>query len=781
MKIIRLFSFSLLFLSILFLSPLAWGEDKALPWMEMIKKEEALLTDAKKELEKYISAQPDRIQKVREKTEELNQQLRKLIIIYNIEEGNPIELRDKLRQIEHIRREGQDIIGPLNNEMESIESFEKSFRENLKEYEQLSEEGFVKEKKAILGEYILELKRTLDLAATARQLIAIVPNSVEGLFVRLDNKKSAIEKDLFKSWKTFFLRPLPIYYFSAEGWKNAYEGMQSWVRFVPYWQIPLKESWGTFRNGLIMALAAGVIIIALSFFFLGWIQRKFSLVALRRHLSPSFIWLGFGLPLYVMIMTCGLSQFGIYRFPAEALLAGGIVSLAWRLRMLLPMHEVSSRHNILWPLWCVFTAAIVSMTNHFPSEMFVPVMAILLVVCALYLFYIRKGYRGGFEKKTGAISSWLLLILSLISLSKWGNLSILIATIWFLLLLNIEFCSNIILIMEHVNRTSREKLVTHNIVNGVFFPLLLLGFFTTSAVWICMFIGGMPLLNSIIQWRINFGLFGLNLSMVIIIMAVFFVVRSIMALLQRALDVISRRREEIQMGTVKSIQAILAYIIWCLYILFSLNLLGVKLEHIALIAGGLSIGVGFGLQDMIKNFFSGLILLFSRSIHPGDEIQIEDVRGTVMKINIRNTIVQTNEDSTIFIPNSDLAYKKIANWTYKDPKGRAEIVVGVAYGSDTDRVRTLLIECALAHQQVLREPPPYVLFYDFGESALIFRLRFWIKNMIHQKDKVSSAIRFEIDTVFREHNIEIAFPQHDIRIRSTDGLNTIPDRQDAQH
>jgi small-conductance mechanosensitive channel len=459
MKIIRLLSLSLLFLTFLPWSPLARSEDKALPWMEMIKKEEALLLDAKKEIEKYISAQPDRIQKVREKTEELNQQLRRLIIIYNIEEGNPIELRDKLRQIEQIRREGQDITGPLNNEMESIESFEKSFRENLKEYEQLSEEGSLKEKKAVLREYINELRHVLDLAATARQLIAIIPNSVEGLFIRLGNKKSEIEEDLYKSWKKFYLRPLPVYYFSVKGWNSAYEGMQQWVRFVPYWQIPLKENWGTFLNNLLMALAAGVIIIALSFIFLGRVERRFPLATLKRHLFPSCLWLGFGLPLYVMITTCGLSQFGIYRFPAEALLAGGIVSLAWRMRMLLPTHETSSRHNILWPLWCVFTAAIVSMTNHFPSEMFAPVMAILLVACALYLFYIRKGFRGEFEKKTGAVSPWLLLILSFVALSKWGNLSIIIATIWFLLLLNIEFSSNIILIMEHINLTSRERVV----------------------------------------------------------------------------------------------------------------------------------------------------------------------------------------------------------------------------------------------------------------------------------------------------------------------------------
>ncbi|HOD76556.1 MAG TPA: mechanosensitive ion channel, partial [Syntrophorhabdaceae bacterium] len=158
----------------------------------------------------------------------------------------------------------------------------------------------------------------------------------------------------------------------------------------------------------------------------------------------------------------------------------------------------------------------------------------------------------------------------------------------------------------------------------------------------------------------------------------------------------------------------------------------------------------------------------------GDEIQLGDVRGTVMKINIRNTVVQTNDDSTIFIPNSDLMYKNIVNWTYRDPRGRAEISVGVAYGSDTEVVRDLLVRCALSHPNVLREPEPYVLFWDFGDSALVFRLRFWIRRPVQMRDKISSAIRFEIDRVFKENTIEIAFPQQDVHIRSADGLNSLP-------
>jgi len=735
----------------------------------MIRKEEVLLFNAKNDLDKYISEQPDRIQRVRRKTEEINQHLRRLVIMYHIEELNPVELRDKLEQIDYLRGEGQALLTPLNNEMESIKRFEKTVQANLKEYRQLSEEGvLLQEGRVVLGEYLNRLRHLLDLAATARQLNAIAPNSVKDVLLRLDNKREEVEKDLLRLWKTYFLRPLPVYYFSVTDWRAAYSNTKTWIGFVPYWHIPLKENWEIFRKDFIAALAVSIVMIGAGFLLLGRLGRKYLHVPVRRHLLPALIWLSLGLPAYAMIMTCGLSQFGIFRFPAGVMITGGIVSLAWRMRMLVPGNGASARHNILWPLWWIFAVTIASMAGHFPSLFFAPVRALMLVAGGLYLFFIRKEFHGDFDRKSGTFSVWLLFALSAVSLSKWGNIATLIATAWFILLLNVEIATNVVRIMDYLNQNDKENFIVRNIINGIVFPLILIASLSGSAAWLCMFIGGLPLLNQIIHWRVNFGLFGLNLSMVIIIVAVFFVVRSLIFVLNRAVGLMSLRREEIQLGTVKSVQAILSYIIWCLYIFFSLNLLGVKLEHIALIAGGLSIGVGFGLQDMIKNFFSGLILLFGRSIHPGDEVQIEDVRGTVQKVNIRNTIVQTNDDSTTFIPNADLAFRKITNWTYRDPKGRAEIIVGVAYGSATDHVRKLLIESALAHPQVLKDPPPYVLFQDFGTSALVFHLRFWIKNLIQQRDRVASAIRFEIDRIFREQNIEIAVPQQDIHIRSVD-------------
>lgn len=743
----------------------AWTQDKTAPWMEMINKEKAMLHNTRMELERYISEQPARIQDVRDKTGELQQQLRKLSIAYNIEDGNSIELRDKLSQIDRIRAEGQGVVSHLISELESLDIFGKSLQGNLREYEQLARESFLKEKQEILTEYILELKHILNLVDTAKQLTAIAPNSVDELFIRLHSKRVEIEKDLLKSWKTNYFHPVPVYYFSAKGWKEAQRGLDQWIRFMPYWHIPLKENWGSFRNDLFLALIAVVILVFLSTYLLGKLERRSNLAGLRGNFFPSSLWFGFGIPIYVMIALCGQGGFGILRFAAETIIAGGIVTLSWRMRMFLPHRGGLSKRNIHWPLWALFTVLIGVMTSHFPLYLATPFLALLLIVCSLYLLSIRKGFIGQFDKRIGKIMPWLLFFLMILTLSKWGGIAIFLTIISFIVFLNMEFCYNVVCIMEYLSRANKERPVAHNIMNGILLPLLLIGFITVSLIWLCLFSGGMPLLKGIVEWRVNFGLFYLNLSMVIIILAIFFVVRFITMFLNRVLDAIGTRREEIRMGTIRSIQAITAYAVWCLYALFSLNLLGVKLEHIALIAGGLSIGVGLGLQDIVKNFFSGLILLFGRSIHPGDEIQIEDIRGTVIKINIRNAIIQTNEDSTIFIPNSDLAYKKIVNWTYKDPKGRAEIVVGVAYDSDTDQVRDLLIQSAHAHPQVLREPQPYVLFSDFGESTLIFRLRFWIKNLVHKRDRVSSAIRFEIDRVFRENGIEISYPQREIHIR----------------
>ena len=205
------------------------------------------------------------------------------------------------------------------------------------------------------------------------------------------------------------------------------------------------------------------------------------------------------------------------------------------------------------------------------------------------------------------------------------------------------------------------------------------------------------------------------------------------------------------------------YLLWGFYALISLFLLGFSFTSLAVVAGGLSVGIGFGLQNIVNNFVAGLILLFGRSIQAGDTIQIDTTWGKVRKVNIRNTMVQTFDNATMFVPNSDLIAGKLINWSHRDPTVRREISVGVAYGSNTEQVRTILLEAASVHPRVLRDPAPSVQFQNFGESSLDFKLFFWVDDVSVGLSTMSD-IRFTIDRRFREEGIDIPFPQREVRI-----------------
>ncbi|MBC8378593.1 MAG: mechanosensitive ion channel, partial [Planctomycetes bacterium] len=173
---------------------------------------------------------------------------------------------------------------------------------------------------------------------------------------------------------------------------------------------------------------------------------------------------------------------------------------------------------------------------------------------------------------------------------------------------------------------------------------------------------------------------------------------------------------------------------------------------------------GFGLQNIFNNFISGIILLVERPIQVGDDVEINGVWATVKKMNVRSTVVQTYDNASLIIPNSDFISSQVTNWSFKDKRLRRKVKVGVAYGSDVQLVRQTLLEIAAGAPHVLKYPKPDVLFSDFGDSALIFSLRVWTQ--IDYMFVVETHIRFEIDRLFREKDIVIAFPQRDIHIRT---------------
>ncbi len=225
-------------------------------------------------------------------------------------------------------------------------------------------------------------------------------------------------------------------------------------------------------------------------------------------------------------------------------------------------------------------------------------------------------------------------------------------------------------------------------------------------------------------------------------------------------------RRDVDLGVRQAIGTIVRYAIIALGFVIIVQSAGIDLSALTVLAGALGVGLGFGLQNIINNFVSGLIILFERPIKVGDRVDVGNLRGNVVDISARATTIITNDNIAIIVPNSEFISSRVTNWSYADAKVRFSVPVGVAYGTDPERVRRVLLEVAKGHNGVLADPAPDVMFEEFGDSSLNFTLRVWTTEYTTRPRVLRSELNFQIAQAFRAEKIEIPFPQRDIHIKS---------------
>ena len=221
-------------------------------------------------------------------------------------------------------------------------------------------------------------------------------------------------------------------------------------------------------------------------------------------------------------------------------------------------------------------------------------------------------------------------------------------------------------------------------------------------------------------------------------------------------------------GSQEIISIITKYGLICLAVIILLQAYGLNLSSLALIGSALGVGIGFGLQDIARNFASGIVLLFERSIQVGDFVQIGSHMGVVEEVRTRSIVLKTLDRISIIVPNSRFLSDEVINWNHRRSVSRLHLPVGVAYGSDVDKVKSALLQAAEEHLEVLRNPSPQVFFTEFGDSSLNFELLIWTSDPSRQAP-IKSDLCFRIEEIFREQQISIPFPQRDINI-SPDGV-----------
>jgi len=248
---------------------------------------------------------------------------------------------------------------------------------------------------------------------------------------------------------------------------------------------------------------------------------------------------------------------------------------------------------------------------------------------------------------------------------------------------------------------------------------------------------------------------------VIVIMVFFFLSH----LLQKILKNKVLARFRIGQGTQYTLSRISHYITMIIGCLFAFQFIGIDLSGLAVIVGLLSVGIGFGLQNVTSNFISGIILLFERPIKIGDRITVGHTEGDVVAINMRSTTIRSLNNISIIVPNTEFISSQVINWSHGDPKVRLDVQVGVSYHSDLETVIRALREVAEESPSVLKNPEPDVLFSGFGDSSWNMELRVWLedpKKYYLTRSEINCAIVHK----FRQYGIEIPYPQRDLHVRS---------------
>ena len=292
----------------------------------------------------------------------------------------------------------------------------------------------------------------------------------------------------------------------------------------------------------------------------------------------------------------------------------------------------------------------------------------------------------------------------------------------------------------------------------------------TILIWIITALHILSIYEPVVNMlkNISFSSGNINISIMMVIkgalsLSIFFWVATKLATFsERKIENLSNITPSIKVLITK----LLKFIIFTAVILLTMSSIGIDLTAFAVVGGAVGVGIGFGLQKVVSNFISGIIILLDKSVKPGDIIEIENVYGQIKSIGLRYISVLTLDGKEYIIPNEDLITKKVINWSYSNNLVRANVRVGVSYNSDVDQALNLLEKSVENIERILKNPPPKIFLQEFGDSSINLEIKFWIKDPENGIQNITSKVNKNIWQLFKENDIEIPFPQQDMHLKS---------------
>jgi small-conductance mechanosensitive channel len=541
----------------------------------------------------------------------------------------------------------------------------------------------------------------------------------------------------------------------AYQWHDLVRSFERWRQELPTQVavIAAGVSWwpSLLPLALLLALVAGGGTVAI---------RRFCRCDLNRFRRP---WISAWLGIYCGAATIILPNTGddIFYCLAGLFLAGAIMDTAWRLTW---GPDAANRpvNPFLGAIMAFFLMDLLTGLLAPLKVMLTAMLLLSIVNCAWLLLWCARDLRhrqstatiawvGGAIWGATALAAWLGYLYPAMVIAVFGGMGLCVG------FAGVAFTR--VLTSVAADLAGRRRSLA-SLVSTLIIPFLWLALIFSVVHWAAEIFNAERLF---LQYYgldlIPSGRISVSLRLVVFLFLVALVVKFALCwVTETASSFVANR--QIDVGTINSTMVVVKYSAWFVYAIYALSCMQINWDDLKWIIGGLSVGFGFAIKDIIENFFCGIIVLLGKEVRPGDLVEFGDVLGQIEEINVRATFIKTDDNAIISIPNNQIVAKDFRNWTLNDRVRRSQLDVGVAYGSDVSLVMATMLAAMDDCAYVLKAKKPEVLFLNFGDSSLVFRARFWID--IEHRLQAPSAVRQRIDALFRERGVVIAFPQLDV-------------------
>lgn len=736
-------------------------------WMLLLQSRVGELDAISQEVSSLFKQLPTFSQQLSINIQSIEKKYQQYTAMAKVSRGLPIELSLVEERLKRLDSQLTTFMSPLLGTLNILKA-------RLNEVSLLEEDANVKtENLGSSKDLDLFVKNLAEVQARLGKLEKRVNEILKPAYM-LRNNIIAVQKQLLEIipslWKDYYLVPTGKIYEPAS-WLNIYESLTSFketlfIRIAA--ELPEgKQDWGSSLLRFFVILIP-LLLLLVVFYSL---SRHWSddLKKVWEHISKySLIFLSMGVAFHFSAWVPTGENYFLLSMVGTIFMSIGQVGLAWSLYTLDKPNKPTC--SPFWKLLIPFFGGIILLLFNFSGI----VLSLLWISILLISFYYDQK-----KCKTQDVYSlvnnllqlhivilWIALIMTIFG---WGRMSILLCMGYAALAICIQQAIGFVRLANFISQYIPQE-GFHGLFSGmllaVALPAILILATSITGLWVLAYPGGAYLITHLTKLDFSIGKVSFSLVQVLFLVSAFYITRAFVSVGRMFIANLPKHNMGMDRTLIGPIQTGFTYALWAIFFFSTLYMLGVSLTSLAVVAGGLSVGIGFGLQNITNNFISGLLIIFGQTLREGDIIEVgNNLTGVVRKITVRTTLVETFDNATIFVPNAEFLSGRLTNWTRNGRTVRKDINIGVAYDSDIGLVMSLLREIADNHPQVLRYPEPMVVFNDFASSSLNFILRFWVGDISKALDIITD-LRVIIAKRFTEKNIDIAFPQLDIHVRN---------------